>query len=44
LRAIAALNLGQASDSGAREGELAETLELFYQRGLLQVNSLGKKS
>ena len=44
LRAIAALNLGQASDSGAREGELAETLELFYQRGLLQVNSPGKKS
>lgn len=39
LRAIAALNLAQASDSGARHGELAETLELFYQRGLLQHKS-----
>jgi 3-hydroxyisobutyrate dehydrogenase-like beta-hydroxyacid dehydrogenase len=44
LRAIAALNLGQASDSGARQGELAEVLELFYQKGLLQVNSAGKNS
>jgi 3-hydroxyisobutyrate dehydrogenase-like beta-hydroxyacid dehydrogenase len=38
LRAIAALNLGQASDSGARHGELADTLELFYENGLLRRN------
>jgi 3-hydroxyisobutyrate dehydrogenase-like beta-hydroxyacid dehydrogenase len=38
LRAIAALNLGQASDSGARHGELADTLELFYEKGLLRRN------
>ena len=38
LRAIAALNLGQASDDGARHGDLAETLELFYEKGLLQRN------
>jgi hypothetical protein len=36
LRAIAALNLGQASASGTRQGDLAETLELFYEKGLLQ--------
>jgi hypothetical protein len=36
LRAIAALNLGQASDSGERHGELAGTLELFYEKGLLR--------
>ncbi len=36
LQAIAALNVGQASDSGARHGELAETLELFYEKGLLR--------
>lgn len=36
LRAIAALNLGKASESGARHGELAETLELFYDKGLLR--------
>jgi len=36
LQAIAALNVGQASESGARHGELAETLELFYEKGLLQ--------
>ncbi len=39
LRAIAALNLSQASDSGVRQGELADTLELFYQKGLLQQKS-----
>lgn len=38
LQAIAALNVGQASDSGARHGELAETLELFYNKGLLRRN------
>ena len=33
LEAIAALKPGQASDSGARQGDLAETLELFYRQG-----------
>ena len=36
LEAIAALEVGKASASGAREGDLPETLELFYKRGLLQ--------
>lgn len=36
LQAIANLNVGQPSDSGARQGELAETLELFYDKGLLR--------
>ena len=44
LAAIAALNVGQASTSGARQGDLAETLELFYQQGLLQVDSAAKNS
>jgi len=44
LAAIAALNVGQASASGARQGDLAETLELFYQQGLLQVDSAAKNS
>jgi putative dehydrogenase len=38
LEAIAALKLGQASASGARQGDLQETLELFYQKGLLQMS------
>jgi 3-hydroxyisobutyrate dehydrogenase-like beta-hydroxyacid dehydrogenase len=44
LQAIAALNLGQASDSGARQGDLSETLESFYSNGLLQLNPPGKNS
>lgn len=36
LEAIAALDVGQASASGARQGDLQETLELFYKKGLLQ--------
>jgi hypothetical protein len=44
LRAIAALNLGQASDSGARHGELTETLELFYENGLLRRQFVVKNS
>ncbi|HYT54527.1 MAG TPA: DUF1932 domain-containing protein [Verrucomicrobiae bacterium] len=36
LEAIAELNVGQASDDGARAGELMETLEFFYQKGLLR--------
>ena len=39
LEAIAALKLGQASASGARPGDLQQTLELFYQKGLLQMSS-----
>lgn len=39
LEAIAALKLGQASASGARQGDLQETLELFYQKGLLRVEA-----
>lgn len=38
LEAIAALQSGQASASGARQGELLETLELFYKKGLLQIS------
>jgi 3-hydroxyisobutyrate dehydrogenase-like beta-hydroxyacid dehydrogenase len=44
LESIAALETGQASDSGARQGDLQETLELFYQKGLLRVNSKGDNS
>jgi hypothetical protein len=44
LESIAALEAGKASDSGARQGDLQETLELFYQKGLLQVNSQGHNS
>ena len=36
LEAIAALDVRQVSDNGARQGDLIETLELFYQKGLLQ--------
>ena len=42
LQAIAALDVGQVSDSGARQGDLADTLELFYEKGLLQIESPGK--
>jgi putative dehydrogenase len=36
LQSIAALNFGKASETGVREGELLETIELFFERGLLQ--------
>ncbi len=36
LQAIAALDVGRASETGAREGNLADTLELFFSKGLLQ--------
>ena len=36
FQAIAALQIEKASDSGARDGDLMETLELFYRKGLLQ--------
>lgn len=39
LEAIAALNTGKASESGARPGGLEETLELFYEKGLLRLDS-----
>ncbi len=36
LEAIAALGAGEGSDSGARQGDLPETLEIFYGKGLLR--------
>ena len=39
LEAIAALKTGAASESGARPGDLPETLELFYEQGLLRLDS-----
>lgn len=36
LEEIAALDLGKPSESGAREGDLLQALELFAQRGLLE--------
>jgi 3-hydroxyisobutyrate dehydrogenase-like beta-hydroxyacid dehydrogenase len=36
LRSIAALELSKASETGSREGDLLETLELFFNKGLLQ--------
>ena len=44
LEAIAALETGHASASGARQGDLQETLELFYQQGLLRLDSTGDNS
>ena len=44
LESIGALESGQASESGARQGDLQETLELFYQKGLLQMNAAGRNS
>lgn len=39
LEAIAALDTGRPSDDGTRQGDLSETLELFYQKGLLRLNA-----
>ena len=44
LEAIAALDTGKASDDGGRQGDLSETLELFYQNGLLRLNPEVKNS
>jgi 3-hydroxyisobutyrate dehydrogenase-like beta-hydroxyacid dehydrogenase len=44
LEAIAALGAGEASDSGARQGDLPETLELFYEKGLLRTATAEKTS
>jgi 3-hydroxyisobutyrate dehydrogenase-like beta-hydroxyacid dehydrogenase len=41
LQSIAALQLDKPSEVGAREGELLETLELFYQKGLLREKANG---
>ena len=40
LQSIAALEIGKASETGAREGELLETLELFFEKGLLRESKL----
>ena len=44
LEAIAALDTGKASPSGVRQGDLQETLELFYKKGLLQLSPGSKNS
>jgi len=44
LEAVAGLNVDQASDNGARTGDLIETLELFYEKGLLRQGSGGAVS
>ncbi|MGH7823946.1 MAG: DUF1932 domain-containing protein [Candidatus Binatia bacterium] len=36
LQSIAELNVGEASYNGARDGDLLQTLELFFAKGLLQ--------
>jgi 3-hydroxyisobutyrate dehydrogenase-like beta-hydroxyacid dehydrogenase len=36
LQSIAELDVGKASAAGGREGDLLETLELFFKKGLLQ--------
>ena len=42
LRAIGDLKAGSASETGTRKGSLAETVELFFQMGLLQDQRPGK--
>jgi len=44
LEAIAALDAGQPSASGERQGDLAETLELFYEKGLLRIQPPAQNS
>jgi hypothetical protein len=44
LGSIAELNIGESSEKGAREGDLMETLELFYQQGLLSNPRLASSS
>jgi 3-hydroxyisobutyrate dehydrogenase-like beta-hydroxyacid dehydrogenase len=39
LEAIASLDVRNTSESGVREGDLLQTLELFFARGLLQENA-----
>lgn len=38
LKSIAALDLRETSETGTREGDLLGTLELFFQKGLLQAH------
>jgi len=44
LEAIAELNAGQPTADGARSGDLMETLELFYEKGLLRSQPSGALS
>jgi len=44
LEAIADLEAGEASVSGARQGDLLETLEMFYEKGLLRYVSADEPS
>lgn len=41
LEAIAALDVRNTSESGGREGDLLQTLELFFAKGLLQESAPG---
>jgi 3-hydroxyisobutyrate dehydrogenase-like beta-hydroxyacid dehydrogenase len=41
LEAIAALDVRKTSESGTREGDLLQTLELFFAKGLLQESASG---
>jgi 3-hydroxyisobutyrate dehydrogenase-like beta-hydroxyacid dehydrogenase len=44
LQSIARLEVGNISEPGAREGDLLETLELFFQKGLLQEPNLSSST
>ncbi len=44
LKSIASLNVGKASEVGAREGGLLETVELFFQQGLLREKGKGENN
>jgi len=39
LETIAAMNLGQATENGTIKGTLSETLELFFEKGLLRIKA-----
>ncbi len=39
LKSIASLDLHEGSETGSREGDLMGTLELFFQKGLLQTDT-----
>ena len=44
LGSIADLGIGESSEKGAREGDLMQTLALFYQQGLLSNSRLASSS
>lgn len=44
LGSIAALDIHESSEKGAREGDLMDTLELFYQHGLLSNDRLASRA